>query len=169
VGVGTNLDSFLLHWMLLSGRLLLSRGGVIPGLALFSLSDQAVRRCWAALSYGCWETRNLVHRFEKPVVAEGRFQPHAYGGYRPVAGDLTGFFRPSLKGCKTKHYSAAHGKALSAIPVGRLARIGSVEGKRLSPCWPERSSPIWPLRNPPFPPASGIDLPNRLPDGSGES
>ena len=132
VGIGTNLDLFLLLWMILGGRLLLSRGGVIPGLALFGLSEKAVRRCWAALTYGCWETRDLIQRFEKQVVAEGRFQPHAYGGYRPVAGDLTGFFRPCLKGCKTKHYSAPHGKALPAIPVGLLARVGSVEGKRLS-------------------------------------
>lgn len=54
VPVGTNLGLFHCLWMLLSGRLLLSRGAVIPGLAAFGLADEAVRRAWAALAYGKW-------------------------------------------------------------------------------------------------------------------
>ena len=52
VPLGTNLGLFHLLWMLLSGRLLQSRGAVIPGLADFGLSAAAVRRAWAALAYG---------------------------------------------------------------------------------------------------------------------
>ena len=37
VPIGTNLGLFHLLWMLLSGRLLLSRGAVIPGLAALGL------------------------------------------------------------------------------------------------------------------------------------
>ncbi len=42
IPIGTNLGLFRLLWILLSGRLLQSRGAVIPGLAAFGLSDAAV-------------------------------------------------------------------------------------------------------------------------------
>jgi hypothetical protein len=43
VPIGTHLGLLHLLWMLLSGRLLQSRGAVIPGLAALGLSDAAVR------------------------------------------------------------------------------------------------------------------------------
>jgi hypothetical protein len=132
VRVGTNLDLSLLIWTLLSGRFLQSRGGVIPALSLFGLPDDAVRRCWAALAYGNWEADDLAVAFEAQVLAEGQWRPRSYGGYRAVAGDLTGFFRPCLSDCPTKHYCAEAGRALPAIPVGILARVGGVGGQRLA-------------------------------------
>jgi hypothetical protein len=132
VGIGTNLDLFLLLWTILSGRLLQSRGGVIPALSLFGLSDNAVRRCWAALGSGRWAIADLIEAFGPVVVAEGRWQPRRHGGFHPVAGDLTGFFRPCLRDCPTKHYCAEAGKALPAIPVGLLARVGTVGSQRLA-------------------------------------
>jgi len=132
VGVGTNLDLFLLLWTILSGRLLQSRGGVIPALSLFGLPDEAVRRCWAALCYGQWSIVELIEAFEREVSNEDRWQPRCHGGFRPVAGDLTGFFRPCLKGCPTKHYCAEAGKALPAISVGILAKVGTVGSQRLA-------------------------------------
>lgn len=132
VGVGTNLDLFLLLWTILSGRLLQSRGGVIPALSLFGLSDDAVRRCWAALGYGRWAIADLFEGYRYAVASEGRWEARSYGGFRPVAGDLTGFFRPALKGCPTKHYCAEAGKALPAIPMGLLAKIGTVGSQRLA-------------------------------------
>jgi hypothetical protein len=52
-----------------------------------------------------------------------------------VACDLTGFWRPRLQGCPTKHYCAQAGKALPAIPLGIAARIGAVGSQRLAmPC-----------------------------------
>src|SRR5215470_12833106 len=135
VPVGTNLGLFHCLWMLLSGRLLLSRGAVIPGLAALGLAAAAVRRGWAALAYGQWHAAQLLEAWEQFVQEEAVFQAHQYGGYRPVACDLVGFFRPRLQDCPTKHYSAAAGKALPAIPVGIAARIGSVGAQRLAvPC-----------------------------------
>ena len=140
VPIGTNLGRFHLLWMLLSGRLLPSRGAVIPGLADLGLAADAVRRCWAALAYGKWQAQQLLRAWEQLVLEEGRFQAHHYGGYRPVACDLVGFFRPRLQACPTKHYSSAAGKALPAIPVGIAARIGSVGAQRLAvPCLLVRS------------------------------
>jgi hypothetical protein len=135
VPIGTNLGLFHLLWMLLSGRLLQSRGAVIPGLADLGLAADAVRRGWTALAYGKWYASQLLDAWEHLVREEGCFRAHQYGGYRPVACDLVGFFRPRLQDCPTKHYSAAAGKALPAISVGIAARIGSVGAQRLAvPC-----------------------------------
>lgn len=59
------------------------------------------------------------------VTGEGRWRPHARDGYRPVAVDVTGFWRPRLCDCPTTHYQPATGKALPGIPVGLIARVGS--------------------------------------------
>ena len=88
VYIGTNLGLFYLLWMLLSGRLLPSRGAVIPGLADCGLPDDVVRRSWAALAYGQWQTHQLLDAWQQVVQEEGRFVAHRHGGYRPVACDL---------------------------------------------------------------------------------
>jgi hypothetical protein len=135
VPVGTNLGLFHLLWMLLSGRLLLSRGAVIPGLAALGLATEAVRRAWAALAYGKWHAAQLLEAWAHLIREEQAFHAHQYGGYRPVACDLVGFFRPRLQDCPTKHYSSAAGKALPAIPLGIAARVGTVGTQRLAvPC-----------------------------------
>src|SRR5215216_6493111 len=142
VPIGTNLGLFPLLWMLLSGRLLQSRGAVIPGLADLGLAADAVRRCWAALAYGTWQVSQLLGAWEQLVREEGCFQAHQHGGYRPVACDLVGFFRPRLQDCPTKHYASAAGKALPAIPLGIAARVGTVGTQRLAvPCLLIRGEP----------------------------
>lgn len=129
--VGTNLALFHLMGMLISGRLLSTRGAVIPALAECGLVPEAVRRAWAALAYGDWQIATLLQPWQQIVTVEGRFRAHCHGGFRPVAADLVGFFRPRLKGCASKHYHGPAGKALPAICLGMLAGIGSVEGQRL--------------------------------------
>ena len=131
VPLGTNLALFHLLWMLCSGRLLASRGAVIPALADLGLPDDAVRRAWAALAYGRWDCANLLTRWQALVLAEGRWQPHVHGGFQPVACDLVGFFRPRLHGCATTHYSSAAGKALPAVPFGVAVTVGSVGDQRV--------------------------------------
>jgi hypothetical protein len=130
--IGTNLGLFHLLLMLMSGRLLESRGAVVPGLAALGLAPPAVRRAWATLAYGHWEIAPLLTRCQQQVHAEGRWQPSQHGGYRPVVCDLVGFFRPRLQGCATKHYLTAAGKALPAIVVGIAARVGAVGPQRLA-------------------------------------
>lgn len=131
VPVGTNLGLFYLFWTLLSGRLLASRGAVIPALADTGLPEPAVRRAWAALAYGDWAINPLLTRWQGWVRAEGRWQPCCRGGYHPVVADGVGFFRPRLADCPTTHYSSQAGKALPALSLGMLARIGTVGEQRL--------------------------------------
>jgi hypothetical protein len=111
--------------MLLSGRLLLRRGAVIPGLAALVLGDEAVRRAWAALAYGQWGAPQLLEAWKHLLYEAQRLHAHQYGGYRPVACALVGFFRPRLRDCPTKPYASVAGKALPAVPFGSAARCGS--------------------------------------------
>src|SRR5205085_10886738 len=94
VPIGTNLGLFHLFWMLLSGRLLQSRGAVIPGLAAFGLPAAGVRRAWAALAYGRWRTAQLLADWQRAILADGHWHAHRHGRYCPVACDLAGIWRP---------------------------------------------------------------------------
>jgi len=130
--IGTNLGLLHLLWMLVSGRLLETRGAVIPGLSACGLPDRAVRRAWAALGQGDWTSGDLLTRWRTLVEAEGRWQAHTHGGYHPVGVDVTGFWRPQLQACPTRHYNAEAGTALPAILVGLIGRVGSVGSQRLA-------------------------------------
>ncbi len=130
--VGTNLGLLHVLWMLVSGRLLETRGALIPGLAACGLPAAAVRRAWAALGQGGWASGALLARWAAALAAEGHWQPQGHGGYRPVAVDLTGFWRPRLRGCPTTHYHSTAGRALPAIPLGLIARVGRVGAQRLA-------------------------------------
>src|SRR5215468_4474254 len=127
VPVGTNLGLFWLLWALISGRFLLSRGAVFPALADGGLPAEAVRRSGAALAYGRWAIQTLIQAWHQVVQQEGRWQAHRYEGFRPVACDLVGFFRPHLSGCVGKHYQSGADKALPAIVLA----VGSVGKVRL--------------------------------------
>jgi hypothetical protein len=113
--IGTNLALLHLLWMMVSGQLLLSRGAVIPGLHQMGLSDRAVRRAWRALRRGGWTIGQLIANWEAPVTSAGSWQVRYHGGYCALAVDITGFWRPRLKNCPTKHYDHRAGKALPAI------------------------------------------------------
>jgi len=131
--IGTNLGMLHLLWMLVSGQVLAARGAVIPGLSACGLSERAVRRAWAALGQGDGAISPLLARWRRQVVAEGQWQPQPQGGYHPVAVDMTAFWRPRLQNCPTTHDHAEAGKALPAIPVGLIARVGRVGSQRLAP------------------------------------
>ncbi len=130
--IGTNLGLLHLLWLLVSGRLLTTRGALFPGLSDCGLDAPAVRRAWAALGHGDWASGPLLARWAALVQQEGQWQPHTHGGYRPVAVDVTGFWRPRLRACPTSHYHGVAGKALPAIPVGLIAPVGSVGAQRLA-------------------------------------
>jgi hypothetical protein len=131
VRVGTNLALYQVFFALLSGRFLPSRGALFPALTDSGLAPDAVRRSVAALAYGKWNIQDLIAAWRKCVLKEGRFRPHCYEGYRPVACDLVGFFRSHLQGQVGKHYTSQANKALPAMVFGMVADVGSVGKKRL--------------------------------------
>jgi hypothetical protein len=130
--IGTNLGLLHLWWMVVSGRLLGARGALFPGLVDCGLSARATRRAWAALGQGGWTSAQLRARWAAVVAREDQWQPHTHGGYQPVAVDVTGFWRPRLHTCPTTHDHQAAGKALPAIPLGLIARVGRVGAQRLA-------------------------------------
>jgi hypothetical protein len=95
------------------------------------LSRRAVRRAWAALGQGDWTSERLLAQWARLVADEGRWQARSHDDYHPVPVDVTAFWRPRLRGCPTTYYSAEAGKALPAIPVGVVARVGTVGDQRL--------------------------------------
>jgi hypothetical protein len=131
VPVGTNLALFWLLWALLSGRFLRSRGAVFPALADLGLPADAVRRSSAALTYGRWTVQALLKAWQNRVQQEGRWHAHAYEGFRPVVGDVVGFFRPQLRGCVGKHSQSGAKTALPAIVLAVVAAVGSVGNVRV--------------------------------------
>src|SRR6266487_3943928 len=98
VPVGTNLGLFWLLWALIAGQFLPSRGAVFPALPDGGPPVAAVRRSGAALAYGRWAIATLVKAWQQVVQEEGCWHAHRDEGFRPVACDLVGFFRPWLSG-----------------------------------------------------------------------
>lgn len=100
-------------------------------------------RGWTEDLVRCEETAGAIEIIggvdRRPAAGEladlggaGRRRGAAHGGrVSPSRGDATGFWRPHLQGCPTPPYHAAAGKALPAIPLGILARVGSAHGQRL--------------------------------------
>lgn len=132
VTIGTNLALLHFMWMLVSGALLPSRGAVFPALQAVGLTPPAVRRAWAALHAGAWQITTLLSTWGAYVLAEQQWQATCYAGYQPKAVDTTAFWRPTLQDCPTKHYHPQAGKALSAIVVGLIARVGRIKGQRVA-------------------------------------
>lgn len=129
--VGTNLGVLHALWAIVSGRLLAARGALVPALWACGLSAAAVRRSWRAVAHGRWHCGQLLRGLQERIVQEQRWQAHEHGGYHPVACDITAFFRPALRNCRTKHYCSHTKRTLAAVPFGLLVRVGSVDAQRV--------------------------------------
>ena len=130
--IGTNLALLQFMWMLVSGRLLASRGALFPALKATGLAEDAVRRAWAAFRGGVWCITFLLRVWQDHVAGLPGWQYHEYEGYRPVGVDITAFFRPSLRGCPSKHYHPLAQKAIPAVIMGIVGQVGSLNGQRLA-------------------------------------
>lgn len=130
--IGTNLALLQFMWMLVSGRLLASRGALYPALKATGLADDAVRRAWAAFCGGVWRIAYLLRVWREHVEDLPGWQYHEYESYQPVGVDITAFFRPSLKECPSKHYHPLAEKAIPAVIMGVVGQVGSLNGQRLA-------------------------------------
>jgi len=129
--VGTNFALLQLMWVMLQGRLLVSRGGIFPALIAGGFSWPVARRCWAAMRYGAWESSDLIEAWCKYVETQGIWQEHEHDGCRGVAVDLTAFWRPRLKGWLGKHFHSVVGRALPAVSLGVVVRVGQMGLQRV--------------------------------------
>ena len=139
VPIGTNLGLFHLLWMLLSGRLLQSRGAVIPGLADCGLAAAAVRRAWAALAYGRWHTARLLAAWQRVVQDDGTGKPTGMGAIArlPVTSWASGVrackdVRPSTtaprraRRCRRSRWASRPASALSGPNASRCPACSCV-------------------------------------------
>lgn len=130
--VGTNLGLLHMLWMLVSGALLGSRGGLFPGLQAIGLDAAGTRRAWAAFASGKWHIRRLVVVWKTYVSVQTSWEGRRHGGYRAIAVDVTAFWRPTLKGCPSQHYHPAAGRAQPAVIIGLVGEVGTLNGQRLA-------------------------------------
>jgi hypothetical protein len=130
--VGTNLALYQFLWMLISGALHDSRGALFPALKSIGLTDEESRRAWAAMRHGAWQTETLLETWRTHVTDQGEWQAARYAGYYTKAVDITAYWRPTLKGLKSKHYHAETGKALPAVVFGMVGRVGRVGQQRMA-------------------------------------
>ncbi len=118
--------------MLVSGALHDSRGAMFPALKSIGLSDEEVRRAWAAMRYGSWQIETLLETWQARVAGQGEWQASQYAGYYTKAVDITAYWRPTLKGLLSKHYDAEADKALPAVVFGMVGRVGSIGQQRMA-------------------------------------
>jgi hypothetical protein len=118
--------------MLVSGALHDNRGAMFPALKSFGLSDEEVRRAWAAMRYGAWQIETLLATWQAHVAGQGEWQASQYGGYYTKAVDITAYWRPTLKGLQSKHYDAEADKALPAVVFGMVGRVGRIGQQRMA-------------------------------------
>lgn len=124
-------------WMLVSGALHDSRGALFPALKAIGLQDEEVRWAWAAMRYGAWQTEDLFESWQAHVVGQGEWRASQYAGYSVKAVDLTAYWRPTLKGLKSKHYDAEADKALPVLRGDDSAAVARLAKSRV----PQRAVP----------------------------
>lgn len=130
--IGTNSALYQFLWMLVSGALLASRGAVFPALQSLGLKASEVRRTWAAFRYGAWTTCAMLQTWQTYVEDQGKWQAHQYAGYYVKAVDITAYWRPTMQGLKSQHYDTQAGRALPAVVLGMVGRVGSVGDQRMA-------------------------------------
>lgn len=130
--VGTNLAMLHFLWMLVTGSLLVHRGAIFPALQSIGIDEPAVRRAWAAFHRGAWQINELILAWNHYMEEEQGWQPRTYEGYRAIAIDTTPTWRPKLQGLESKYYHSLAEKALPAVVLGLVTRIGEVVGRRIA-------------------------------------
>ena len=131
VPIGTNIALVHLLWVMLNGSFLHSRGAVFAALDGQGFTLQEVRRSWAALRSGAWEINELLDNWQLYVASANHWRARQHERYQAVGVDITGFWRPRLKGWVGKHYHSLAGKALPAVVIGVIVVAGEVNRQRI--------------------------------------
>lgn len=129
--VGTNLALLQLMWAMLNGSFLKSRGAIHTALAESGFSPGEICRSWAAIRYGVWSITELIARWRALVFSEGQWQVREYDGWRPVPFDITVFWRPKLKGWRSRFFNSIANRYLKGVGFGLVTQVGQVEGQRM--------------------------------------
>jgi hypothetical protein len=129
--VGTNLALVHMLWALMTGSFLSSRGAIFPALQRGGFNREESYRSWQAMAQGTWGIGQLVKNWRGYVTGQGRWQANSYEGYRPLAIDITAFWRPRLQGWQGKFFHGIAQRALKGVGFGLLVQVGQVDGHRI--------------------------------------
>jgi hypothetical protein len=129
--VGTNLALLHLMWAMLKGAFLQARGAVHTALSESGFSDDEIRRSWQALRYGTWDICELITRWRHLVLSEKQWQTREYEGWRPLAVDITAFWRPQLKFWSNKFFHRLANRLVKGVGFGVITQVGEIDGQRL--------------------------------------
>jgi len=131
VPLGTNLSLLHLLWSMLNGSFLRSRGAIFPALVYSGFTTDETRRSWRALRYGMWRLDDLLQSWREYVLCQAKWRPRVYEGYRPLAVDMTAFWRLQLKGWLGKYFNGLANRMLRGVGFGLVAEVGQIEGQRI--------------------------------------
>jgi hypothetical protein len=130
--LGTNLRLHDALFTIMSGRLLETRGALIPAFDSMGLNKNDCLRTREAIQSGSWSVRGLLKDFQAFVSKQTQWQPLNIAGYNVKAVDTTCIYRPRLQSCTSKHYNSTAGKALPAINFAFVTAIGRVQQQKVS-------------------------------------
>ena len=131
VPIGTNLGLLQLLWSMVNGSFLTSRGAIFPAMQASGFTKGEIRRGWAALRGGVWRIDELLTTWRTYVQGQGRWQAHEYEGYRPVAADITAFWRMRLKGWLGRYFNGIANRLLGGVGLAIVVEVGQVDGHRM--------------------------------------
>jgi hypothetical protein len=132
IPIGTNLRLHDALLTIMSGRLLETRGALIPALDSMGFNQNDCLRTREAIQNGAWTITGLLKDFHVWVRTNTPWQALEVAGYQVKAMDTSCIYRPRLQGCQTKHYNSVAGKALPAINFGLLTAIGRINEQKVS-------------------------------------
>ena len=131
VPLGTNLSLLHMLWSMLNGSFLRSRGAIFPALVYSGFTADETRRSWGAMRHGMWRLDDLLQSWRDYVHLHSKWRPRVYEGYRPLAVDMTAFWRLKLKGRLGKYFNGLANRMLRGVAFGIVAEVGQIEGQRL--------------------------------------
>jgi hypothetical protein len=129
--LGTNVALLRIMWAMVTGSFLRSRGAVMTALHLCGFTPVETRRSWQALRYGIWNIGEMIGGWQVHVQRAEQWQASRYEGYKPVAADVTTFWRPRLQGWKGKFYQALAQRAMTGVGLGVVVEVGRVGRQRI--------------------------------------
>lgn len=131
VGIGTNISLLRIMWAMMTGSFLKSRGSVHGALEDCGFENEEIRRGWSGLRYGSWEIGDMIEAWNAKVEIDGEWEANKIEGYRVKSIDITGFWRPKLKGPVNQLYNSIARRALPAVIFGVMTCSGKIGEKRV--------------------------------------
>lgn len=129
--IGTNISLLRIMWAMVNGSFLKSRGSVHGALAESGFADEEIARGSSGLRSGSWEIDELLSSWHLQIGIKEEWRAKKIENYKAKGVDITGFWRPKLKGETSKLYNSASGRAEPAVIVGVVTTAGEINGKRV--------------------------------------